>query len=443
MHRLLVFAATGLAALALSGSAMAWSWPSDGDVLRPFALGGDAYAAGQHRGIDVAGSEGSAVRAPASGTVTFAGSLPTYGRGVTIATADGYAVTLVHLGSIGVAKGDVVADGASIGTMGWSGDAEHAVPSVHLGVRVAAQAEGYVDPLSLLPPRSVPAPAPPPVQSPAPVSASSAAPTPAPAAPPAAPPAPPAPSPQSAIPAAAAQPASEVPASPTVTAPQGSAAVPAAPAPAASAPVDATPAVGTVTPGLTVTGGSSAGTGGTASLRVATSQDSTRVATRTTEPRVNERPRAVDTSTPKRVMSSPAAAAVPAVHTGRAAVSPAPVARVVPRSPVPTGAVAVHERPSVPVAAAPAERPLEGRISALAVPAGVASGSAAREPSKQARPAAVPAPSVEDGVRPGVLVAAAVLLVLAAAAAARAARRIGGNGAVLRHVVARSSTSRT
>src|SRR4029078_12132067 len=98
---------------------MAWSWPADGDVLRPFALGGDAYAAGPHRGVDVAGSEGpaggapgartgrdaagwegSGVRAPASGTVTFAGSLPTYGRGVTIATADGYAVTLVHLGSI-------------------------------------------------------------------------------------------------------------------------------------------------------------------------------------------------------------------------------------------------------------------------------------------------------------------------------------------------------
>ena len=133
MHRLLVFAATGLAALVLSGSAMAWSWPADGDVLRPFALGGDAYAAGQHRGVDVAGSEGSAVRAPASGTVTFAGSLPTYGRGVTIATADGYAVTLVHLGSIGVAKGDAVAEGASIGAMGWSGDAEHPVPSVHLG----------------------------------------------------------------------------------------------------------------------------------------------------------------------------------------------------------------------------------------------------------------------------------------------------------------------
>ena len=171
MHRLLLFGATSLVALCLSGPASAWSWPADGDVLRPFTLGGDAYAAGQHRGIDVAGADGSAVRAPASGTVSFAGSLPTYGRGVTILTSDGYAVTLVHLGSIGVAKGDSVAEGSSVGTMGSSGDAEHAVPTVHLGVRVASEAEGYVDPLDLLPPRSAAPVQPPPAPSPAPAPA--------------------------------------------------------------------------------------------------------------------------------------------------------------------------------------------------------------------------------------------------------------------------------
>ena len=312
MHRLLVFAATGLAALVLSGSAMAWSWPADGDVLRPFALGGDAYAAGQHRGVDVAGSEGSAVRAPAAGTVTFAGSLPTYGRGVTIATADGYAVTLVHLGSIGVAKGDVVAEGASIGTMGWSGDAEHPVPSVHLGVRVASQAEGYVDPLGLLPPRSIPAPAPPPVQSPAPVAASSTAATPAPAAPPAAPPTTPAPSPQPAAPAAAAQPASEVPASPSVAVAAGvrrRAGGTRRPRP----PRRPTrrPAVDAASPGFTVTGAGAVNAGSTASFRVATRRDGAGVTTRTTEPRGNGRPSAVDTPTPNRVTSRPADAAVP------------------------------------------------------------------------------------------------------------------------------------
>ena len=347
MHRLLVFVATGLAALVLSGSAMAWSWPADGDVLRPFTLGGDAYAAGQHRGVDVAGSEGSAVRAPAAGTVTFAGSLPTYGRGVTIATADGYAVTLVHLGSIGVAKGDAVAEGASIGTMGWSGDAEHPVPSVHLGVRVASQAEGYVDPLGLLPPRSIPAPAPPPVQSPAPV-ASSAAATPAPAAPPAAPPTTPAPPPQPAASAAAAQPGPGVPASPSVGVPQSSVAAPAAPASAASATADGTTAVGATSPGLTVTGAGAVNAGSTESFRVATREGAARVATRTTEPRANGRPPVVDTSTPNRVTSRPADAAVPGVQTRRAVAAPGPVAQVTRGRPVPTASVGGHERASCP-----------------------------------------------------------------------------------------------
>ena len=144
---------------------------ADGQVLRPYVLGGDAYAAGQHRGIDVAGPDGSPVRA-ASGTVTFAGSLPTHGRGVTIATADGYAVTLVHLGAIGVAKGDSVVEGCADRVLGSSGEPEHPAPSVHLGVRVASQPEGYVDPLGLLPPRAaVPeqSPTPPPGQATVPV----------------------------------------------------------------------------------------------------------------------------------------------------------------------------------------------------------------------------------------------------------------------------------
>jgi hypothetical protein len=435
VHRLLVFAATGLAAFVLSGSAMAWSWPADGDVLRPFALGGDVYAVGQHRGIDVAGSEGSAVRAPASGTVTFAGSLPTYGRGVTIATADGYAVTLVHLGSIGVAKGDAVGEGASIGTMGWSGDAEHPVPSVHVGVRVASQAEGYVDPLGLLPPRSIPAPAPPPVQSPAPVAAPSAATTPAPAAAPAVPPTPPPPSSQPAAPAAVAQPASGVPASPSVGLPQTSAAAQAAPASAPSAAGDAPTAVDAPSAGFTVTRGDAGADaaavsgGGTASFRVITRPEAARVATRAIESRVNGRLLAVDTSTPSRVTSRPADAAVPDVRKRSQAAEPRPATRVALGHPVSTAAVGGHQHASVPVAVAPAP----GQVAARAVQDAVPPGSASPPPSKPGRPTVVRVPSVEDGARPGVLVAAVVLLLLAAAAGARAARRIGGNGALLRH----------
>ncbi|HEX3291412.1 MAG TPA: M23 family metallopeptidase [Gaiella sp.] len=215
MHRLLLLGVTSVAALVLSGSAAAWSWPADGDVLRAFTLGSDAYAAGQHRGIDIAGPEESSIRAPASGTVSFAGSLPTYGLSLTILTAEGYAVTLVHLGSVEVAKGEIVEEGAAVATMGSSGDAEHSVATVHLGVRVASQAEGYVDPLGLLPPRAAPRPSGPASHSPVTASAPAASPAPAPPAtatagtqPPAAP-APAAPG-AAAAPVAAAVPAASV-----------------------------------------------------------------------------------------------------------------------------------------------------------------------------------------------------------------------------------------
>ena len=147
--------------------AHAWTWPADGPVLQTFRFGGDPYAAGHHRGIDIGGETGAPVRAPASGRVTFAGTVPRGGRTVTVTTADGYAVTLVHLGAFSVRRGASVGEGEVVGSVGPSGDPEHAVPYVHLGVRVASEPEGYVDPLSLLPERR-PAPAPSP--SPAPES---------------------------------------------------------------------------------------------------------------------------------------------------------------------------------------------------------------------------------------------------------------------------------
>jgi peptidase M23-like protein len=131
--------------------ALAWTWPVDGPVLRPFVLGDDPYAAGQHRGIDVGAAAGAPVRAPAAGAVTFAGTVPGSGRTVTIQTSDGYSVTLVHLGSFVVGRGAAVSEGATVGTVGPSGEPELAEPYVHLGVRRTADEHGYVDPLAFLP----------------------------------------------------------------------------------------------------------------------------------------------------------------------------------------------------------------------------------------------------------------------------------------------------
>jgi hypothetical protein len=135
--------------------ALAWTWPVDGPVLRPFVLGDDPYAAGQHRGIDIAGPGGGSVRAPIGGQVSFAGTVPVGGRTITIRTDDGYSITLVHLGSIAVSRGAPVAEGDMVGTVGPSGDAEVGEPYVHLGVRLTSDPNGYLDPLLFLPARPV------------------------------------------------------------------------------------------------------------------------------------------------------------------------------------------------------------------------------------------------------------------------------------------------
>src|SRR5437870_8771654 len=150
MRRMVLAAVLGM--LITASAAQAWTWPVVGEVVKGFTFDrSNPYAGGQHRGIDVGASTGTAVSAPAAGTVTFAGTVPTGGKTVTIQTADGYAVTLVHLGSISVTKGSTVEEGQTVGTVGPSGTPELDVPYVYMGVRVATDPQGYIDPLSLLP----------------------------------------------------------------------------------------------------------------------------------------------------------------------------------------------------------------------------------------------------------------------------------------------------
>src|SRR5438094_2814303 len=50
-----------------------WVWPVVGRVITPFRNGGDPYAGGQHRGIDIGARVGTTVVAAAAGSVTFSG----------------------------------------------------------------------------------------------------------------------------------------------------------------------------------------------------------------------------------------------------------------------------------------------------------------------------------------------------------------------------------
>ena len=68
-------------------------------------------------------------------------------------------MTLTHLGSTVVAKGQLLAEQDPVGTIGPSGTPEQDVPYVHLGIRVTTDPDGYLDPSAscrLPPPGAVP-----------------------------------------------------------------------------------------------------------------------------------------------------------------------------------------------------------------------------------------------------------------------------------------------
>jgi murein DD-endopeptidase MepM/ murein hydrolase activator NlpD len=109
-----------------------------GWVSQPFRAG--------HEGLDIAAPVGSPVVAASGGTVTWAG-WRNNGGGLVIEITHGNGMATVynHLGSIGVAAGQVLPAGAVIGGMGCSGACRG--PHVQFDVRVNGV---LVDPRSLL-----------------------------------------------------------------------------------------------------------------------------------------------------------------------------------------------------------------------------------------------------------------------------------------------------
>jgi peptidase M23-like protein len=200
--------------------ASAWTWPVNGPVLQTFSFDpAHPYAAGQHRGIAIGAEAGTPVLAAASGVVTFAGTVPTNGLTLTIQTGEGLAVSLTHLGSIGVARDAHVVEGAVVGAVGPSGTPEFATPYVHLGIRTASNDQGYLDPLGFLPVVTTPAPV---KEAPAPVKENPVKESPVPSSV--------APATPAAAPPAAAAPAASPPAARPVAVPAASVETPATPA---------------------------------------------------------------------------------------------------------------------------------------------------------------------------------------------------------------------
>ena len=161
-----------LAFFALVSPAWAdWVWPVRGEVLTPYQNGDDPYAAGQHRGIDIAAAVGTPVVAAVGGEVRFAGTAGSSGLTVSIRSADGrFDTSYLHLSAASVARGQAVAAGERIGAVGTSGTRSSEPSHLHFGVRDAGERHAYHDPLSFLgappageSPREAPAPEPAPV----------------------------------------------------------------------------------------------------------------------------------------------------------------------------------------------------------------------------------------------------------------------------------------
>ena len=149
-----------------------WGWPVEGPVLTHYSNDeSNPYAAGMHRGIDIAAPVGAGVRAARAGEVTFAGALGYAGLTVAVRTADGYVTSYLHLAAIAVRRGESVAGGARLGRVGTTGRRSNPKPHLHFGVRIAGEQRRYVDPLTLLPPLPGPGKAPRAEPVPAPVRA--------------------------------------------------------------------------------------------------------------------------------------------------------------------------------------------------------------------------------------------------------------------------------
>ena len=122
-------------------------WPADG----VFTSGYGWRWGRMHKGIDVANSVGTPIRAVMDGQVSFAGwDDGGYGYLVRITHQDGIVTVYAHNSRILVQEGEFVRQGQTISQMGSTGRSTG--PHLHFEVRPAGQSA--VNPLQFLPPKA-------------------------------------------------------------------------------------------------------------------------------------------------------------------------------------------------------------------------------------------------------------------------------------------------
>lgn len=105
--------------------------PVSGRIIAGFGSTGGGE---RNDGINIAAPAGTPIHAAADGVVTYAGNeLKGYGNLILIKHGDTYVTAYAHTNSIGVARGQRVARGDVIGTVGETGDVTQ--PQLHFEIR--------------------------------------------------------------------------------------------------------------------------------------------------------------------------------------------------------------------------------------------------------------------------------------------------------------------
>ena len=111
-------------------------WPVEGQVTASFGERIDPFngEGAFHSGVDIGGSYGAPVVAPADGIVTFSDLLGGYGRAIMINHGNGISTRYGHLSGFAVTAGQSVHRGDVIGYVGTSGRSTG--PHLHYEVRI-------------------------------------------------------------------------------------------------------------------------------------------------------------------------------------------------------------------------------------------------------------------------------------------------------------------
>lgn len=97
-----------------------FNWPAPGEVLRPYS---QRWVKSAHDGIDIAGAEGSAVRAARAGRVIFAGlESRRFGNLVVVDHGKGWHTAYAKLQKVTIKLGDKVRMGERVGLIGHTGE---------------------------------------------------------------------------------------------------------------------------------------------------------------------------------------------------------------------------------------------------------------------------------------------------------------------------------